>query len=336
MVLRPLYEPDMAPPYPSDSTSQRGGQSSENYNSPLPQLPANPNASPRARPTSLDSPSEGRAAGYPYSPDQLSYPSYVRGHSYQQPAPAPVPSPYLYTGQYSPGYGAQQYPQQYPQQPTYAESPKPPTQPPYSPQPPHSPQPQYPSSQPAFFPPAQPQYATPPAPPPYSSSSIYGDAPGDVKHEYPGPPCHRPLMTSAAVRPAPLPGTSTRRYPNLLHPPLHPRQSPNHPSSATSPHSSSRISLDRDYDLIAECRTIGGHQKLASISLNHCLSNMDGHFRWAGAEPGNFAASARNVRLADDGRFLEAELRAMDGNWRWDRIHLDERIMNIDGDLQLN
>ena len=100
-------------------------------------------------------------------------------------------------------------------------------------------------------------------------------------------------------------------------------------------HSSSRISLDRDYDLIAECRTIRGHQKLSSISLNQCLTNMDGHFKWAGADPGRFGDSARNVRLADEGRVLEADLRAMNGTWRADRIHLDERITNIDGDLQL-
>ncbi|KAK6828329.1 hypothetical protein PG987_011670 [Apiospora arundinis] len=141
----------------------------------------------------------------------------------------------------------------------------------------------------------------------------------------------------------PSSSNSQQQAPMMMIPPqpMSPGPSPS-PSPKPEPsrfgnfsHSSSRISLDRDYDLIAECRTIRGHQKLSSISLNHCLTNMDGHFKWAGKDPGNFGASARNVRLADEGRVLEADLRAKDGTWRLDRIHLDERITNIDGDLQL-
>lgn len=443
MVVRPLYEPNMAPPYPSDSASQQEGQNPEPYVSPLPRIPTNPpGGSPPARPMSSDAPSEGRPAGYPYSPDQLSYPSYVRGHSYQQPAPAPVQSPYLYTGQPSPRYAAPQpYSQQYPQQPTYAEAPA--SQPAYSPQPPYSPQspqPPYPSSQPsafeaptqpqyasppaaqptyspqpqyspqppqspqpaAFEAPAQPQYADPPAPPPYSSSAFGDDVPGDVKKEYSdvdpmtgasipsGTDEERGLMgamlggaTGAYAghkvnhgfigalggayaghkledawkdhrNSRPSSSSSQQHQQPMIAPPQPqyaevpaiapepvfapspvPSPRPEPPRFGNFSHSSARISLDRDYDLIAECRTLNGQQKLTSISLNQLLSNMNGHFQWAGAEAGNFGASARNVRLVDDGRFLEAELRAMDGNWRQDRVHLDARIMNVDGDLQL-
>ncbi|KAK7927479.1 hypothetical protein PG985_004477 [Apiospora marii] len=439
MVIKPLYEPDMAPPYPSDSASPQGRQDPEPYVSPLPRIPTNPpGGSPPARPMSSDSPSESRPAGYPYSPDQLSYPSYVRGHSYQQPAPVPVPSPYLYTGQPSPSYAApQQYSQQYPQQPTYAEapatqpsyppqppyspqSPQPPypslqpsafeapaqpqyanppvPQPSYSPQPPGSPQPPYPSSQPAAFEaPAQPQYASPPAPPPYSSSAFGDDYPGDVKKEYPSvdpvtgasmPPGtdeERGLMgavlggaagayaghkanhgvlgalggayaghkledawkdhrnsrpsSSSSQQHQPIMAPPQPQYaeaPAPLAPAPAPSPQPEPPRFGNFSHSSARISLDRDYDLIAECRTLSGQQKLTSISLNQLLRNSDGHFQWVGSEDtGNFGATARNVRLVDDGRFLEAELRAMDGAWRWDRVHLDEKIMNIDGDLQV-
>ncbi|KKY32486.1 putative glutamine-serine-proline rich [Diaporthe ampelina] len=95
--------------------------------------------------------------------------------------------------------------------------------------------------------------------------------------------------------------------------------------------SSTQMNMDGDYDLIASCRRRDGSQRLTSISLNNCLTNDDGHFRWA--KGGNFGASARNVRLIDGGRTLEAELRNCGGSWVWDRIALDERIGNSNGDL---
>jgi hypothetical protein len=71
--------------------------------------------------------------------------------------------------------------------------------------------------------------------------------------------------------------------------------------------------------------------------LNNAITNDDGHFKWvdSGSGPGNFAASARNVRLVDGGRILEAELRGCNGAWRRDTIRLDERIENSDGDLRI-
>jgi hypothetical protein len=97
--------------------------------------------------------------------------------------------------------------------------------------------------------------------------------------------------------------------------------------------SSSRISLDRDYDLIAECTAVNGHQKMSSISLNQVLTNEDGHFKWV-SSGGNFGGSARNVQLVDGGKVLEAELCKCDGSWNHDRIYLDEKIGNEDGDLR--
>lgn len=95
--------------------------------------------------------------------------------------------------------------------------------------------------------------------------------------------------------------------------------------------SSTQMSIDKDYDLIASCRRIDGTQRLSAISLNDCLTNTDGHLRWA--KGGFFGGSARNVRLVDGGRTLEAELRNCAGAWVWDRIALDERIGNENGDL---
>ncbi|KAI5927381.1 carbohydrate-binding module family 50 protein [Camillea tinctor] len=50
---------------------------------------------------------------------------------------------------------------------------------------------------------------------------------------------------------------------------------------------------------------------------------------------GNFSASARDIRLVDGGRVLEAELRNVHGHWNRSRINLDERIGNRDGELYL-
>jgi len=115
------------------------------------------------------------------------------------------------------------------------------------------------------------------------------------------------------------------------------------PNNASQPHGKSgnfsasarNVSLDGDFDLIAECTACSGQKKLSSISLNSILTNDDGHFRWAPGGGGNFGASARHVKLIDGGRVLEAELRACSGDWRTDRIILDERIENSDGDLKL-
>ncbi|KAF4979958.1 hypothetical protein FZEAL_3944 [Fusarium zealandicum] len=49
---------------------------------------------------------------------------------------------------------------------------------------------------------------------------------------------------------------------------------------------------------------------------------------------GGFGASARNVRLADGGQRLEAEL-SRDGSWGLSSIVLDERIKNYNGTLEL-
>ncbi|EFX06518.1 glutamine-serine-proline rich [Grosmannia clavigera kw1407] len=53
-----------------------------------------------------------------------------------------------------------------------------------------------------------------------------------------------------------------------------------------------------------------------------------------GGGGGNFGASAQNVRLVDDGRRLEGELRRSDGGWDVSSIILDERIANDNGNLR--
>ncbi|KAI1619608.1 CVNH domain-containing protein [Exophiala viscosa] len=97
--------------------------------------------------------------------------------------------------------------------------------------------------------------------------------------------------------------------------------------------SSHSITLDRDYDLIASCADVHGNHKLSSISLNNCLANEHGQFVWA--RGGNFGASARDVRLCENGKVLEAELGTGDGCWNRTSIRLDQRVSNNDGELIL-
>lgn len=97
--------------------------------------------------------------------------------------------------------------------------------------------------------------------------------------------------------------------------------------------SCNQISLDKDYDLIASCSSVGGGHKLSSISLNDIITNNDGHFEWVN-HGGNFGGSARHVRLENGGKVLVAELGKIDGHWKEDAIWLDERITNDDGDLR--
>jgi hypothetical protein len=90
-----------------------------------------------------------------------------------------------------------------------------------------------------------------------------------------------------------------------------------------------------NWELVARCRRVNGHMAESRLALNNVLGNNDGHFAWANGGNGNFAASARGVRLVDGGRALEAELRRVDGSWNWSRVHLDERVGNNDGRLVL-
>lgn len=95
--------------------------------------------------------------------------------------------------------------------------------------------------------------------------------------------------------------------------------------------SCSNITLDRDFDLIALCKSTDGKEKLSSIDLNECLANEWGEFRWV--KNGNAFASAKHVHLIDGGRVLEAELGDGRGGWRRSRIVLDDRIRNDNGEL---
>jgi hypothetical protein len=85
--------------------------------------------------------------------------------------------------------------------------------------------------------------------------------------------------------------------------------------------------------LVADCRDVNGHHRESRLDLNACLTNTDGTLQWA--RNGNFRASARDVRLVDDGRVLEAELGDGRGGWVRNHVRLDERIENANGQLAM-
>ena len=98
-------------------------------------------------------------------------------------------------------------------------------------------------------------------------------------------------------------------------------------------HASSRdVRLEGRAILVAECRDTKSHLHRSTINLNDCLTNTSGQLRWA--KGGNFAASSRQIHLADGGMTLVAELGDGRGGWVHNTISLNERITNEDGDLK--
>ncbi|KAF7595485.1 hypothetical protein BBP40_005821 [Aspergillus hancockii] len=95
--------------------------------------------------------------------------------------------------------------------------------------------------------------------------------------------------------------------------------------------SSRDVRLEGNHDLVAHCRAISGEHERSSIPLNNVLSNNFGNFVWA--RGGNFGASARNIRLIEGGKVLEAELANGHGGWNRSWARLDERISNQNGSL---
>ncbi|KAH6660462.1 CVNH domain-containing protein [Truncatella angustata] len=316
-----------------------------------------PHHSPYASP-----PPSGQSYGQPHGSPQS--PPSVHGSGYYPPQPQYSGNPPA--GQYTPsGYGynghqgqqsyyqAQQHsPHQLPSQPQYAQSPPPQYE--------HSPQRQYAS--PGYLPQIKQEYTSPPVPGQVPQTeeerglmgALAGGAAGGfaghkVNHGFLGavggafaghklqdaykdhkknsrPSSRRSSCSSSSSSDDDKHG----HKPQKQHAPPPPVV---HGTMGNFTQSSARISLDNDHDLIAECGACDGSRKLSSISLNRLLTNDDGHFRWA--RDGNFAASARNVRLIHGGRFLQAELCQCNGSWRWAEICLDERIENSNGNLQM-
>lgn len=87
----------------------------------------------------------------------------------------------------------------------------------------------------------------------------------------------------------------------------------------------------RGSTLSARCTDVSGNARKSEIDLNDVFTNEWGSLKWK--RGGNFAGSARNLRLVSDGKALECELGDGQGGWQRNTIYLDERIGNDNGNL---
>lgn len=94
---------------------------------------------------------------------------------------------------------------------------------------------------------------------------------------------------------------------------------------------STNIWLEHEQYLVADCKDVNGNHHQSRIDLDGCLANHDGEFKWV--SHGNFKASAKDIKLKDDGTKLKAKLRAVNGDWEVDSVRLNERIGNDNGRL---
>lgn len=307
--------------------------------SPSPYAPSSPYQQQQAPYEPPQQASYGSPGGPPPSYNQYAQPNYAPYPHPSQPGPA---------GHHSSSYDSQQPPQGYgynaPAQQQYASPP--PSHSPYQQEPPYNPP----------GPPSQGEYGAaasymnpdqPGAGPQGEDRGVLGALAGGAAGAYAGHKVNHGFLGALGgafaghkLQDAISDHNKHKKDEHKQsHSPQPPQQYAQHsPAPPPKQHhagnfsaSSAQVSIDGDYDLIASCRRMDGSQRLTSISLNGCLTNTDGHFRWA--RGGNFGASARNVRLVDGGRTLEAELRNCGGRWVWDRIALDERIGNSNGDL---
>lgn len=95
------------------------------------------------------------------------------------------------------------------------------------------------------------------------------------------------------------------------------------------------LRLEQGRYLVAECATSAAvaenEWQVSELDLNDCLTNVWGRVNWATG--GNYAATAREARLEDNGRFLHVEAGNGGGGWEVNRLVLGERIRNQDGKL---
>ena len=82
---------------------------------------------------------------------------------------------------------------------------------------------------------------------------------------------------------------------------------------------------------LAECADVNGHRSL--LDLNDCLANKKGRLRWTTG--GNFAMSARHMRLVNDGKRFVPVVADPDRNWAEKWVSLNRRITNENGVLKV-
>ena len=96
--------------------------------------------------------------------------------------------------------------------------------------------------------------------------------------------------------------------------------------------SSSNLQFNGASTLQAMCRTSSGFEVLASINLDDCITNIDGHLMFKRDRRGGFSTTSRDIFLFDT--ILEAHCQAEDGSYRPSSVDLNQYIGNIDGCLE--
>ena len=96
--------------------------------------------------------------------------------------------------------------------------------------------------------------------------------------------------------------------------------------------SSSNLQFNGASTLQALCRTSSGSEVPASINLDDCIANVDGHLMFKRDRPGGFSATSRDICLS--GSTLQAQCQAEDGSYRPSSVDLNQYIGNIEGCLE--
>ncbi|TPR05298.1 hypothetical protein CAN33_0034035 [Aspergillus niger] len=268
-------------------------------------------------PPSVENGQDRYGSSSPYPPQGAG--GYNRPYSPYQPH---SPQPGYQNPEYSSYGGRPPYPQH--------EQPSPYGQPPSEsrPYPPYPQHEGYPSHQQP--PPYSPESSTDPAAAGEGDKGIMGALAGGAAGGFAGHKVNHGFLGTIGGA---MMGSRRREEQQRMSQQHHHRPPPHHgaPLRGNFSASSRDIRLESHHDLVAACGRVSGELQLSVLPLNSVLANHWGKFAWE--RNGNFAASARNVRLVDGGRVLEAEL--ADGNDGWNRtwIRLDERITNQNGQL---
>lgn len=86
----------------------------------------------------------------------------------------------------------------------------------------------------------------------------------------------------------------------------------------------------KDSVLYSNCRRINGSYNNTKIDLNPFIENVDGVLKW---QPRNFIQTCRNTALSGSS-VMVAQCKKRNQVWNDTSIDLDDRIANIDGNLQ--
>jgi len=98
--------------------------------------------------------------------------------------------------------------------------------------------------------------------------------------------------------------------------------------------SSRDLQLHGGPTLQAICKQTGGGEVRATINLDECIGNIDGHLIFKRERPGGFSATSKDVHLR--GAELQAKCQTEGGSYKDSTLDLNKYIGNIEGCLEWN